>query len=82
MLTALVLASALVCGCGGGGGSSANSGGSTTPTPAATPAMTAAAAQNGAQIVSLADTTSGAKIYYTLDGSAPRQRRRCIRRRF
>jgi beta-glucanase (GH16 family) len=71
MLTALVLASALVCGCGGGGGSSANSGGSTTPTPAATPAMTAAAAQNGAQIVSLADTTSGAKIYYTLDGSAP-----------
>jgi beta-glucanase (GH16 family) len=33
--------------------------------------MTAAAAQNGAQIVSLADTTSGATIYYTLDGSAP-----------
>jgi beta-glucanase (GH16 family) len=73
MLTALVLASALMCGCGGGGGSSSNSGsgGTTTSTPAATPAMTAAAAQNGAQIVSLADTTSGATIYYTLDGSAP-----------
>jgi beta-glucanase (GH16 family) len=71
MLTALVL-SALMCGCGGGGGATASSGsGGTTPTPAATPTVTTAAAQNGAQIVSLADTTSGATIRYTLDGSAP-----------
>jgi beta-glucanase (GH16 family) len=35
------------------------------------PAISAAPAQNGAQIVSLADSTSGATIYYALDGSAP-----------
>ncbi len=33
--------------------------------------VTAKAAQNGAVIVSLATKTPGAKIYYTLDGSAP-----------
>ncbi len=33
--------------------------------------MTTAAAQNGATIVSLADSTSGVTIYYTLDGSTP-----------
>jgi beta-glucanase (GH16 family) len=70
MFAALVLASALVCGCGSGGESNPGGGG-TTLTPAATPTMTTAQAQNGAQIVSLADATSGAKIYYTLDGSAP-----------
>ncbi len=73
MFTALVLASALICGCGGGGGVTSNgSGGGTAPTPAAAaPTVTTAQAQNGAVIVSLADSTTGAKIYYTLDGSAP-----------
>jgi beta-glucanase (GH16 family) len=33
--------------------------------------VTTAAAQNGAVIATLASTTSGATIYYTLDGSAP-----------
>jgi len=70
MVSALVLVSALICGCGGGGGSTGGGGG-TTLTPAATPTVATAQAQNGAEIVSLADTTSGATIYYTLDGSAP-----------
>ena len=70
MLSVLVLASALVCGCGGSNGS----GGTTTTPPAAqaaAPTITTTAAQNGAVIASLATTTSGATIYYTLDGSTP-----------
>lgn len=71
MLTTLVL-SALICACGGGSGAASSSGGGgSTPTPAATPTVTEAAAQGGAQIVSLADMTGGATIYYTLDGSTP-----------
>jgi len=61
----LVLAS--MCGCGGGS--------SATVTPAQTqvsaPTVTTKAAQAGAQIVSLASSTGGATIYYTLDGSTP-----------
>lgn len=66
---------ALLAGCGGGGststggGSGGSGGGSNTQT--ATPTITASAAQNGAQIVTLADSQSGAKIYYTVDGSTP-----------
>jgi beta-glucanase (GH16 family) len=37
----------------------------------AAPTITATPAQNGAVLVSLATTTVGAHIYYTLDGSAP-----------
>ncbi len=69
MFTALVLASALLCGCGGG------SGGGTTAVPpeikAAAPTVTTTPVQNGAVVASLATTTSGATIYYTLDGSTP-----------
>ena len=67
MLAAVVLSSVLLCGCGSG------SMGTTTPpeTQAAAPAINTTNGQNGAVIASLATTTSGAKIYYTLDGTTP-----------
>lgn len=69
MLALLLLPGIVFCGCGG------NSGGGITPPPpvqqTAKPTIATTAAQNGAEIVTLADTTSGAKIFYTLDGSKP-----------
>ena len=64
MLAAIVLSGALLCGCGGG--SSKSGSGST-----AAPTITTTNAQNGAVVVSLTSTTSGASIYYTVDGSTP-----------
>ena len=58
----------LVAGCGSGGGSTTTG---TTNSQAAAPTISTAAAQNGAVIVSLATSTSGATIYYTVDGTAP-----------
>ncbi|HKF47017.1 MAG TPA: family 16 glycosylhydrolase [Terracidiphilus sp.] len=73
MLTVLLLSAATICACGGGNGSTTT----TTPPPtaqqAAKPTIATAPAQNGAMIVTLADGTNGAKIYYTLDGSAPKE---------
>jgi beta-glucanase (GH16 family) len=67
MLAGIVLSGALMCGYGGGSG--------TTPTPtrtkAAAPTISTSAAQNGAVIVSLATTTAGATIYYTVDHTPP-----------
>lgn len=54
--------------CGGGAGTTGGGGGTTQ---AAMPAISATAAQNGAQIVTLTDSTSGGTIYYTVDGSTP-----------
>ena len=70
MLSLFALAGALVCsGCGGGSGMVTPT---PTPTPTAVaPAVTTTNAQNGAVIATLASTTSGATIYYTLDGSTP-----------
>ena len=76
MLTAVLLAVSLVCGCGSGG----SSGSSPNPTPTPTPTVAAAptiatstsnGAQNVAVIVSLSTTTTGATVYFTLDGSTP-----------
>ncbi|MGA3081532.1 MAG: family 16 glycosylhydrolase [Terracidiphilus sp.] len=67
MCTGILLLDGLLSGCGGGGG------GTPPPpdTPAVAPTIATTAAQNGAVIASLATTTPGATIYYTLDGSAP-----------
>ncbi len=66
----LLASAVLLAGCGNGGSTST---GPTQPTQpqAATPTISTAAAQNGAVIVSLATATSGATIYYTIDGSTP-----------
>jgi beta-glucanase (GH16 family) len=59
----------MMCGCGGGSaGNSVRGGGGNPP---AAPTISATAAQNGGVIVSLASATSGAVIFYTLDGSTP-----------
>jgi beta-glucanase (GH16 family) len=55
----------LFAGCRGGNSLS------TSAAQAAAPAITATAARNGAVIVSLVSATSGATVYYTLDGSMP-----------
>jgi beta-glucanase (GH16 family) len=75
-LCAAVLSLAIVApsGCGGGGG-----GGTVCPltgcgpvqAQVATPTITTTNAENGAVIATLADGTSGATIYYTVDGSTP-----------
>jgi beta-glucanase (GH16 family) len=64
---AAAIAGLLLAGCGSQAGSATMS----APAQAAAPTISTTAAQNGAVIVTLATTTSGATIYYTLDGSAP-----------
>lgn len=78
LLFAVLCALLVVSACGGGGSSSststppANNPQAATPTiTAAAPTSTAITTATGAQIVTLADSTSGASIYYTLDGSTP-----------
>ncbi|MFP5205840.1 MAG: chitobiase/beta-hexosaminidase C-terminal domain-containing protein [Acidobacteriota bacterium] len=68
-ISAFFLAGALIfAGCGGGGASTTSSG---SAQQASTPVISSTSAQNGAKIVTLTTSTSGATIYYTLDGSAP-----------
>lgn len=70
----LLTGSLLLASCGGGASSSSSGGGGggggNNP-QTATPTFSTTAALSGAVVVSLASTTSGATIYYTVDGSAP-----------
>jgi beta-glucanase (GH16 family) len=70
MLAFLLLSGTMMCACGSSGSSSSTPPPATKPT-AATPAISTANAQHSAVIVSLSDTTGGAVIHYTLDGSTP-----------
>jgi beta-glucanase (GH16 family) len=73
-LFALLASAVMIAGCGGGSGSGSGSGsggGGTTEQPAAAPTISTTTAQNGAEMVTLASTTSGATIYYTIDGTTP-----------
>ena len=68
-LTAISLLNLWLIGCGGSGYGGGGGGGGSAP--AAAPAVSTKAAQNGAVIASLASTTAGAIVYYTVDGSTP-----------
>lgn len=63
--------SAILHGCGGGSSNTGGNGGGGGGNQTAAPTVSTKAAQGGAVIVSLASATSGAVIYYTVDGSTP-----------
>jgi beta-glucanase (GH16 family) len=69
----LLLVSLSLVGCGGSSVSGTHgSGGGGNQTPqVATPVITMTTAQNGAQIVSISDSTLNSTTYYTTDGSMP-----------
>jgi beta-glucanase (GH16 family) len=61
----------LICACSGSGAPGGSSPVAPTQTQVAAPAVSTKAALAGAQIVSLASSTSGVTIYYTVDGATP-----------
>jgi beta-glucanase (GH16 family) len=66
---ALVALVFLIAGCSSGG--SATTTGSSQSQAAAAPVISTSSALNGAVVVTLTSATSGATIYYTVDGSTP-----------
>src|SRR5690348_13490844 len=70
-IPAVLMLATLLHGCGGGNGSSNNGAGNSGGASVAAPTVTTKAAQNGALIATLTSTSSGAVIYYTVDGSTP-----------
>jgi beta-glucanase (GH16 family) len=70
-LAAILLSGAVMCGCGGGSGNSGGGGNSTAAPTITTTTNAQTGVQGGAEIVSLASTTTGAIVYYTVDGSTP-----------
>jgi beta-glucanase (GH16 family) len=69
LIVATVAAFSLMVGCGGNVPGVSQERGALVP--AATPVISTTAGQSGAQLVKISDTTAGAAIYYTLDGSTP-----------
>jgi beta-glucanase (GH16 family) len=67
LLATVLVLSSLLLRCTSGNATFTTGGGTQT----AAPTVSTTAAQNSAVIVSLASTTQGATIYYTLDGSTP-----------
>lgn len=71
-IVVIVAAAAMFVGCGGGGSSNSCPQCSTTLPSAATPTLSLPSGSYGsAQTVTISDTTSGATIYYTTDGTPP-----------
>lgn len=69
-VTALSLVLIALTNCGGNKAQNCGTCGTMTP-QVSTPTITTANALNGAVLVTLADSTSGATIYYTIDGFTP-----------
>ena len=67
---AIALSAAVNTGCGGSNNSSSD-GATQELIQTAVPTISTTAGLNGAEIVTLTDSTSGATIYYTVDGSTP-----------
>ena len=70
MLAVFFFSAVLLCG-GCGAASTATAESSSPPAQPGSPAMSSKAALNGAVTVTLTTRTSGAVIYYTVDGSEP-----------
>jgi len=72
VLVVILVSSTLMYGRGGSGsGTVGGNGGGGSSNPTSAPTVATRAAQKGAVIVSLASSTAGAVVYYTVDGSTP-----------